>query len=238
MIPERRKSPDSTIALTDAKSPPPRPLCRLHLDNLSSKGAEQFLQCCDAVSILEHAMDIVLKILNPHLLSSDSPDVRSITLVLRAFDHIAYTTGKEIDFEHKEIHLSTRYIEHIDKSRLENEVLGVIVHDMVHCWQWNGQGECKVGLIKGIADWVRLQAGLASPRWKKRWEGNWDAGYSVTAYFLDWLERVYGAGTVPKLNQKLREKYVEEAYWPELFNGKTVKELWKAYGKSCAVKEA
>lgn len=38
--------------------------------------------------------------------------------------------------------------------------MGVCVHEMVHCWQWNAKGTCPGGLIEGIADYVRLRSGL------------------------------------------------------------------------------
>ena len=85
---------------------------------------------------------------------------------------VAYTCGKDFDFEHKEIHFSTDYIEGIDAKLLRREITGVIVHRMVHCWQFNGKHSCNAGLIEGIADWVRLKAGLGPPHWRggcKEW---------------------------------------------------------------------
>lgn len=42
-----------------------------------------------------------------------------------------------------------------------------MVHEMVHCWQRNAHGTAPGGLIEGIADWVRLKAGLVPPHWKR-----------------------------------------------------------------------
>jgi hypothetical protein len=48
-------------------------------------------------------------------------------------DGVAYTTGTELDSDHKEIHFSADYIDGIDISRKANEILGVLTHEMVHC---------------------------------------------------------------------------------------------------------
>lgn len=76
--------------------------------------------------------------------------VRSVTLYLEDMDGVAFTKGSELDDDHKEIHFSTRHIEN-NKQRCKDEVLGVIVHEMVHCFQYNAKGSCPGGLIEGIA---------------------------------------------------------------------------------------
>ena len=62
-------------------------------------------------------------------------------------DGVAYTFGSEI---YKEIHFSLDHIRN-SESRAKDEILGVLVHEMVHCYQYNGQGKCPGGLIEGIA---------------------------------------------------------------------------------------
>lgn len=154
-----------------------------------------------------------------------------MTLVLSSFGGVAYTRGKALDHDHKEIHLSTDYVAGIEPDLLKLEITGVIVHEMVHCWQWNGCGTAPGGLIEGLADWVRLRAGLSPPHWKRATGDRWDAGYQITAWFLDWLENEYGSGTVPRLNHLLKEvKYDEEEYWCGRSGlHKSVQELWKDY---------
>ena len=150
-------------------------------------------------------------------------------------DGVAYTVGKEIDDDHKEIHFSLDYIEKVSSNsagRQKHEIQGVLVHEMVHCWQWNAQGTCPTGLIEGIADFVRLKAGLDPPHWEKVKPGSWDSGYQHTAYFLEWLEGLKGEGTVKRLNQLLRgTKYVEEKFWIDLV-GQSVQDLWQGYKES------
>ena len=109
----------------------------------------------------------------------------------------------------------------------------------MHCYQWSGLGSANGGLIEGIADWVRLQAGYVPPHWKREaGEGTqWDAGYQTTGYFLDWIEESYGEGSVWRINDALRQKeYKDEKFWKGLF-GKSVEQLWKMYGEEIEKKE-
>ncbi|KAL9000407.1 MAG: hypothetical protein Q9169_000924 [Polycauliona sp. 2 TL-2023] len=182
------------------------------------------------------AVTAVLSILyKPSQSNSHIPGTRSVTLKLRAMEGVAYTTGSELDNDHKEIHFSLDYILAVPTdpaTRRRDEIQGVLVHEMVHCWQWNGQGTAPGGLIEGIADYVRLKAGLSPPHWKKEKKDHWDGGYQHTGYFLDWIESQYGEGSVRRINEALMNKqYDEEAYWVDLF-GKHVKELWKEYCKT------
>lgn len=207
----------------------PTPILRLKLHDLSSKGSTLFLTSIPLTSLLQDAVTSVLTNLYPT--STHWQPVRSITLILESFGGVAFTTGKRIDDDHKEIHFSTDYIEQVDGARVAHEITGVVVHEMVHCWQHNGKGTCPGGLIEGIADWVRLKAGYAPPHWTREAGGEWDAGYQTTGYFLEWLEREHGKEAVVKINESLRlEEYDEEVFWKRLF-GKHVRGLWADYKK-------
>jgi hypothetical protein len=95
--------------------------------------------------------------------------------------------------------------------------MGVLTHEMVHCYQYNAFGTCPGGLIEGIADWVRLNAQLSPPHWKKEASGKWDAGYQHTGYFLEYLENRFGTGLIRRMNEKLRiERYEEKKFWTEV----------------------
>ena len=147
---------------------------------------------------------------------------------------VAYTTGLEIDDDHKEIHLSLDYIKGVSDrtpGRAAAEIQGVLVHEMVHAWQWNALGTAPGGLIEGIADWVRGQAGLAPPHWKKEPVDRWDAGYQHTGYFLEWIEKEFGRGSVRRINASLKNKAYDDNLWELLF-GKSVKALWETYEAS------
>lgn len=69
---------------------------------------------------------------------------------------VAYTTGSDLDNDHKEIHFSTDYIQGVhERSQGKqdlDEILGVIRHEMVHCFQFNGKNTCNGGLIEGVAE--------------------------------------------------------------------------------------
>ena len=147
-------------------------------------------------------------------------------------DGVAYTKGSELDREHKEIHFSLDYINGLPSARQKDEIQGVIVHEMVHCWQWNALGTAPVGLVEGIADFVRLKAGYSPPHWKKESGGQWDAGYQHTGYFLEWMESTLGEGSVRRINDALKDtKYEEDDFWEQLF-GRKVGLLWKEYEAS------
>lgn len=153
---------------------------------------------------------------------------------------VAYTTGSSLDDDHKEIHFSLDYISEIPcdpPTRQRDEIQGVLVHEMVHCWQWNAFNTAPSGLIEGIADFVRLKAGLSPPHWKKEYGGNWDAGYQHTGYFLEWMEQNWGEGSVRRINDELKEKkYDEDEFWKGLF-GKSVSELWDEYSRTFGDKD-
>ena len=110
------------------------------------------------------------------------PPVRSITLHLREFDGVAHTCGSKLDDEHKEVHLSVSYIDGVegDRARIAHEIEGVLVHELVHAFQFDGEGTCPGGVIEGIADWVRLGEGLGPPHWSERGGDDKWAGYEVT----------------------------------------------------------
>ena len=80
-----------------------------------------------------------------------------MTLYLEEMSGVAYTKGSELDNDHKEIHLSLQHVlnastkDKESQARGRAETLGVLVHELVHCFQNNGKGTCPGGLIEGIA---------------------------------------------------------------------------------------
>ncbi|KAI4238343.1 MAG: hypothetical protein LQ349_001151 [Xanthoria aureola] len=226
-----------------AQRPHPKPgypTCKLRFEcrDLTHEGADVFLSNNKVAEDLLAAVSTVLSILyKPSQSNSHIPGTRSVTLILEALGGVAYTMGSELDDDHKEIHFSLDYISEIPTEppfRQRDEIQGVLVHEMVHCWQWNGHGTAPGGLIEGIADFVRLKAGLSPPHWKKEKKDNWDGGYQHTGYFLDWIESNYGKGSIRRVNEALMNKrYDEEAFWMGLF-GKQVKELWDEYCQTMA----
>jgi hypothetical protein len=205
------------------------PKLRLHLNDISHEGSSIFLSNTKGNEDLEMQVQNVLNLL--YTPSCHRPGTRSVTIVLRPMDGVAYTTGTDLDHDHKEIHFNLNYIKKSHASP-RDEILGVICHELVHCFQWAAHGTCPGGLIEGVADWVRLRAGLAAAHWKQSAEGKWDGGYQHTGYFLDYLEQRFGQGTVRKMNGCLRaEKYDEGKLFGECCGGKKVEELWMDYGE-------
>lgn len=198
---------------------------RLVVQNFDD-GADICLEAAHLGHVLRLAIKKVLELLYED--ASDAPPIRSVTLFLEPMEGVAYTKGSDLDDDHKEIHLSTKYIQNVG-NRARNEILGVVNHEMVHCLQWNGSGTCPSPLIEGIADWVRLRSGLTPPHWKRGGE-RWDEGYQNTAYFLDWLAQG-DAGIVRKMNLSMRfDKYDEKTFWKRLA-GADVQTLWAQYRK-------
>ena len=210
------------------------PKLRLHLNDLTHEATNSFLTLIDCKTLIPNTIKQILKHLYVPYGREKVPRIRSITLTLRDMGGVAYTTGIEIDDQHKEIHVSLAYLGSLckDPLRFRDEVLGVIQHEMVHCFQHNCEGTAPGGLVEGIADFVRLKAGRAPPHWKKEKDqlgDKWDEGYQKTAWFLEWLEDVRGAGTVSRMNEMMgRCKYEEDKFWPELF-GMKISVLWKLY---------
>lgn len=229
-------------ATLNRPSPLPKPSfpttrLRLKVQDLGHPGAEVFFANSNPTIALSKAKEAVLSTLyEPTKLNKHVPSTRSVTLILRSMDGVAYTTGIDMDDDHKEIHFSLNYIHDASKRLLQPgqiaaEIQGVLVHEMVHCWQWNGFRTVPAGLGEGIADFVRLKNGLSPPHWKRGGE-KWDAGYQVTAYFLEWVENNIGIGSVRRINQALQtERYEEDIFWKMLF-GRKVGNMWDDYLRS------
>jgi hypothetical protein len=211
-----------------------QPKLRFEIRDLHHAGSQKFLSAVNAATVLETAVANVQRLLyrSPSDKTTKVPPTRSVTVVLRDMGGVAYTTGSDLDDDHKEIHFSLPYINGIQPpSRATHEITGVLTHELVHCYQWNAKGTCPGGLIEGVADWVRLNCSLSPPHWKRNFDGAWDRGYEHTAYFLEYLEQRFGEGTVRRLNEKLRlEKYQEKPFWTELV-GRPVDQLWQDYRK-------
>ncbi|KAI9816319.1 MAG: hypothetical protein M1826_001854 [Phylliscum demangeonii] len=205
------------------------PKLLLEIRDLRDRGAQAFLRAMDGGMVAEQYLLVVLGLLYRE--GGPMPATRSVTLVVRSMPGVAYTTGKELDGDHKEIHFSTEYMAGLGRERAGAEMTGVLAHELVHCVQWTGRGTVPSGLTEGIADWVRLNCGLAPPHWTRTAHGDWDAGYQHTAYFLDYLEDRFGDGTVRRLNGRLRDvEYHEKAFWKEAV-GCSVHRLWVDYAE-------
>ncbi|KAI2617018.1 BSP-domain-containing protein [Hypomontagnella submonticulosa] len=247
--PNRKPTSEAETKAGDKESDFELPRLRLHVQDIGHPGASIFLSSVSAATILQHGVQAIHKHLytgplspspdpystsSSHLTRLQPPPTRSVTLVLRSMDGVAYTTGTDLDNDHKEIHFALPYIGRISPpSRYLAEITGVVVHELVHCYQWNGQGTAPGGLIEGVADWVRLRSNLAPPHWNRsEAPARWDVGYQGTAYFLEYLEGRFGSGVVRRLNEKLRkDRYEESTFWTELV-GWPVERLFEDYKKT------
>jgi hypothetical protein len=220
--------------LQEQSTPFDLPKLRLEIRDLTHPGATIFFGAVNISSCFEAAVRNVLKWLytsptNPH---THAPATRSVTLILRDMGGVAYTTGTDLDDDHKEIHFNLGYIAGIAPEQHASEITGVLTHELVHCYQWDGLHTAPGGLIEGIADWVRLNCDLAPPHWSRDTSGSWDGGYQHTAYFLDYLEKRFGQGSVRRINETMRAgKYEEKPFWTGLL-GRPVEQLWEDYKKS------
>ncbi|CUA69370.1 hypothetical protein RSOLAG22IIIB_03893 [Rhizoctonia solani] len=199
----------------------------LVIEDVLSPGAVLFLDLIRPATLLRDAVVGVLA----ELYNKDTvPNrVKNLRLIIKETDGIASTSGDEI---RKTIVFNAKYIAQVGQ-RAKDEILGIIRHEVVHCFQYDAQGTAPPGLIEGVADFVRLRAGFAPPHWKRGDSGgDWDAGYERTAFFLDWLERTKGAGTVKRINLGLcGEKYRQESFWKQVV-GENVEDLWEKYKRS------
>ncbi|CAE6454906.1 unnamed protein product [Rhizoctonia solani] len=199
----------------------------LVIEDVLSPGAVLFLDLVRPATVLRDAVVGVLA----ELYDQDTvpKKLKTLRLIIKETDGIAATSGDEI---RKTIVFNAKYIAKVGQ-RAKDEILGVIRHEVVHCFQHDAQGTAPSGLIEGVADFVRLRAGFAPPHWKRGDSGgNWDAGYERTAFFLDWLERTQGAGTVKRINMGLcEETYQEKTFWKQVA-GDSVEDLWEKYKQS------
>ncbi|KAF8312941.1 BSP-domain-containing protein [Clavulina sp. PMI_390] len=159
------------------------------------------------------------------------PTIHTITVFIREMDGVAYTSSSPSNPDAKEIHCSAAYF---GQSNFR-EISGVLIHELVHVWQRDGQGSAPGGWIEGVADWVRLKAGLGAGHWRKSRPGKeqtWDAGYERTAYFLEWAEaRTTAAkGFIRRVNARLAYERWGDWVWEEA--GAPVDELWAGYVRS------
>ncbi|KAF3794296.1 Basic secretory protease [Nymphaea thermarum] len=151
--------------------------------------------------------------------AADRKPVNSVDLFIGDIDGVAYTSGNQI-------HVSARYIAAYGGD-LRREITGILYHETTHVWQWDGKGQAPGWVIEGVADYIRLKAGLAPAHWRKAGEGNsWTDSYDITARFFDYCNGLKD-GFVAELNGKMKDGYNDQLFADIL--GKPLKQLWSDY---------
>ncbi|GAA5885016.1 hypothetical protein JCM16303_006519 [Sporobolomyces ruberrimus] len=207
-----------------------------------AQGTRLFFENVDPYKVLKESSERVLESLYPtsSSFSAQVPVIRSVLLVLKPMDGVAYTQSSELDHQHKEITLSTTYLQSVyegagrSAKRLLSEVEGVLTHELVHVFQRDGDGSLPGGVTEGVADWVRNEHKLGPPHWTESpgADDPWDAGYQTTGFFFSWLSKRH-ALFVPRLNSAMGEgTWQDGESLRRLLAGADVGVLWDEYKKS------
>jgi hypothetical protein len=181
------------------------------------------------------AKNKVLNLVPKEILGFKDRKKHEIKFFIRPFEGVAHTCNPTP--ETAEIHLSSSYFLTFatkkptrSYSALKHELYGVIFHEMVHAYQFNCDGTAPGGLLEGIADLVRLRAGFAPPHWQRKpTKRPWDAGYDITAYFLDWIE---SATPIPAFGKLLNQGMSVGKWSPDIvedLTGLSLDTLWQIY---------
>jgi hypothetical protein len=131
------------------------------------------------------------------------------------------------------------------RHNLKGEAVGAVFHELVHVVQSYGRARRTNPnatrppgwLVEGIPDYVRWfiyepqshGADIVWMRGRRNLKLQYDAGYRVSANFLNWVTEKHAADIVPRLNAALREGKDSSDIWKQQ-TGHTVEELgeeWK-----------
>jgi hypothetical protein len=114
--------------------------------------------------------------------------------------------------------------------------IDVVTHETMHIVQGYGYSAGPVWLTEGIADYVRYEFGVDNigskwslPAYTEK--QNYTNSYRITARFFAWLEKEVKPGLIATLDGQLRAHNYTEESWKSL-TGKTIDQLWAAYGKN------
>uniref|UniRef100_A0ACD5TJ75 Uncharacterized protein n=1 Tax=Avena sativa TaxID=4498 RepID=A0ACD5TJ75_AVESA len=175
-----------------------------------------------ATQVLSEASSFIWTVFNQTEADRRPVNVLALTVVDDTFGGIASTSGSAIE-------LSQRYVGGYTGD-LEAELTGVLYHESTHVWQWGLQDyAAHWWVFEGIADFVRLKAGLVPAHWVVPGQGSsWDKGYDVTARFLDYCDSLVKPGFVAELNAVMKDNGYSDDYFLQIL-GKKVDELWNDY---------
>ncbi|KAM5342878.1 hypothetical protein ACJ41O_013844 [Fusarium nematophilum] len=205
------------------------PELRFEIRDLNHCGTQHFLNMFNVADCMTTAAKNVLQLL---YVPPSLPPTRSITLVLTDMPEIARLLEGELGPDHRVIELSISYIGMLFQGATVTKAFaGLITHHMVHCVAYSWSSQISAGFIEGIADWVRIRAGLASEFWREDADGGWDDGYHYTAYFLEYVENRFGEGTIRGIIHTINNRPLDAStVWTEV-TGHSVEDLWQQYGQ-------
>jgi len=130
------------------------------------------------------------------------------------YDGVAYASGNRI-------------VGSVNYYRTHQDDVGSMIHEMTHVIQ--KYNNCAGWLTEGIADWVRYynfepnrKPGKPGP------DNHWTDGYGVSAYFLQWIQKLdEDRNMIYWANKDCREGTYNDDLWPRL-TGSTLEQLWAA----------
>ncbi|XP_042065581.1 uncharacterized protein LOC121809099 [Salvia splendens] len=151
---------------------------------------------------------------------SDRKQVEVATVFIRQYD------GAEAITYGEQVNVSALFLQGY-QGNLKWEYTSILHHELTHVFQWDGEGKAPVGLVEGVADYMKLVSNYNQKGFASRGMGErWDQGYDFTARFLEYCEELR-SGFVAALNKKMRHNFSEN-FFVELM-GKPVAQLWLEY---------
>ena len=164
--------------------------------------------------------------------ASEVRDANRLELIIRnSVGDVAWKSGNIGDIT---IMISTDHLKNVDQAGRDvaKEIKGILFHEMTHMYQQddNDGGGADLGIIEGIADFVRIKSGYIPRGARPNKNGNWNDGYTTTAFFLVWLDEAY-SDFAYELNKSMDnndgERWTPAAF--EEITGKPVNQLWQEY---------
>jgi hypothetical protein len=167
--------------------------------------------------------------------AEEVPDSTHLTLRIEyAVGDVAWKAGDGADIT---VMISTDHLQNLANqgADMATEVIGILFHEMAHMYQHDDDdgGGVDGGLIEGIADFVRIEAGYTPTGAEPSGDGNWNDGYTHTGFFLLWIEEQH-TDFLYALNLSMSSE--DGKTWTlQSFvdiTGKTVEQLWDEYRDS------
>lgn len=128
------------------------------------------------------------------------------------------------------IHINSEYI----TGSLEDEIRGLLYRETGRLWLWDGGRKAPLGLLEGMAEYIKLVAGFNVPTPSvlmnvlDNAERVWDAGGLVTAMYLQYCEGIK-SGFVADLNARMEKEWKDDLL--EEILGESVTMVWSEFKK-------